>query len=479
MLRTVPVAALGLAGLVGSGRATTTRTARERASDDGTTAADAFEQVAKVAATEPDGRSFATEVGISDDGVAVAGNGGDRERANTFARDGNEWAHESILRATDGDDGDDFGETVALSGDGNVALVGARFDDDPNGGGAAYVFERAGDEWTQATKLVADDGDDDDGFGTAVSLSGDGTTALVGAGGDEDPNGRLSGSAYVFERAGGEWTQASKLAPAGGDNGDRFGRATSLSGDGTTAVVGAPEDEVDDVEFRGSAYVFERSDDGWTEAAKLTASDGESFDYFGHSVSLSADGAVLAVGATEVSPGMSTRGKAYVFERSGGTWSDGTRLTGEGRDNPDEFGSAVATFPGGNRVLVGAPDADVGDSFGAGRVHAFGPDGEGWSQVTTITPDDGDDNDRFGSSLSAAQDGTVLVGAHHDDDPNGVFAGSAYVFTGDPGGAGGSCVRDDASVDTEELRNAIRRWAAGEIDTDCLRAFIRAWARSG
>jgi len=107
-------------------------------------------------------------------------------------------------------------------------------------------------------------------------------------------------------------------------------------------------------------------------------------------------------------------------------------------------------------------------------VYVFGPDGDGWSEVAALTAADGDDNDRFGASLSSSPEGILLVGAPSDDDPTAVYGGSAYVFeTGVD-----ACPAIDDSITTDRLREAIRQWARGEIDTDCLREFITAWARS-
>ena len=158
----------------------------------------------------------------------------------------------STLSANDADGSDEFGEAIAVSGDGTIALVGAPADEDPNGSlaGSAYVFEDTGGSWRQGAKLVADDGDSFDSFGRSVAVSETADTALVGAPADEDPNGRLGGSAYVFGRRGGTWTQQGKLTPDDGSRLDRFGWTIGLSGDGSTAVVGTYSDTA------GSASVF-------------------------------------------------------------------------------------------------------------------------------------------------------------------------------------------------------------------------------
>ncbi|PSP31334.1 hypothetical protein BRC64_10530 [Halobacteriales archaeon QH_10_67_22] len=172
---------------------------------------------------------------------------------------------EAKLAAGDGDSSDAFGQGVAL--DGERALVGAADDEDPNGAeaGSAYVFERTDAGWTQAAKLVPEDGDDGDRFGYQVAL--DGTTAVVTAYRDEDPSGERGGSAYIFERTDGEWVQEAKLSAGGADNGNRFGFTLSLDGD--RALFGAPVDEDANGDDSVAAYLFERTGGEWSRVDKL------------------------------------------------------------------------------------------------------------------------------------------------------------------------------------------------------------------
>ncbi len=166
------------------------------------------------------------------------------------------------LTASDAAAGDVFGFSVALSGD--TALVGAVGDDDAGSfSGSAYVFVRSGTSWIQQAKLTASDAASNDIFGGSVALIGD--TALVGAAGDDDA-GSVSGSAYVFVRSGTTWTEQAKLTASDAAAGDRFGIAVALNG--STALVVAPND--DDAAFSsGSAYVFVRSGTTWSQQAKL------------------------------------------------------------------------------------------------------------------------------------------------------------------------------------------------------------------
>ena len=322
------------------------------------------------------------------------------------------------LLATDGAVGDRFGLSVSVSGD--TAVVGVPWDDD-NGidSGSAYVYVRDGLSWTEEAKLTASDGAADDEFGCSVSVRGD--TAVVGAYGGDD-NGPGSGSAYVFVRSGSLWTEQAKLTAADGAAGDRFGWSVSVSGD--TAIVGARYDD-DNGDDSGSAYVFVRSGSVWTEQAKLTASDGAAGDYFGSSVSVSGDTAV--VGAYWDDDNGDRSGSAYVYVRSGSspslTWTEQVKLLpGDGAAD-DRFGCSVSVS--GDMAVVGAPyDDDNGTD--SGSAYVFVRSGSTWTERAKLLPGDGAAEDWFGTSVSVSGD-TAVAGAPWDDD-NGDMSGSAYVF---------------------------------------------------
>ncbi len=199
-----------------------------------------------------------------------------------YERNGDVWTEQTELLPKNGTNGDYFGSYLALSG--NTALVGAITDKEGIGIGAAYIFVRNGAVWTQQAKLFAGDGAAHRQFGNAVAISGD--TALVGA--PYDAQGMYSGAAYVFVRNGDVWTQQAQLVP--GDDAALFGLHVALSGD--TALVGAPYSD-DNGTDSGAAYVFRRNGSNWTQEAKLLASDGEADDLFGTSVALSGDTAFV------------------------------------------------------------------------------------------------------------------------------------------------------------------------------------------
>lgn len=323
-------------------------------------------------------------------------------------------AGEHKLTASDAAADDFFGGSVSVSGD--TAVVGAHADDDGGfASGAAYVYTRPGGVWMQQQKLTASDAAAGDLFGDSVSVSGD--TVLVGAYGNDDA-GADSGSAYVFVRSGGAWTQQLKLTASDAEASNFFGFSVSVSGD--TAVVAAPFNS-DAANGSGSAYVFVRSGTAWTQQQKLTASDAAEKDYFGWSVSV--DGDMIVVGARGDSDAGQDSGSAYVFVRAGAVWTQHQKLTASDAAGGDVFGRSVSIS--GNTVVVGADQNDDA-GFQSGSAYVYVRSGGLWTQQQKLTASDAAAGDGFGHSVSASGDTTVAGAPGRDD--TGIDFGSAYVY---------------------------------------------------
>jgi cysteine-rich repeat protein len=276
-----------------------------------------------------------------------------------------------------------------------------------------YVFVRNGTSWTQQAKLLPSDGAADDEFGT-VSLFGD--TALIGAHYDDD-SGEESGSAYVFVRDGASWTQQSKLLPSDGAAHDFFGGSVSLFGD--TAVISASHDDVYGPDS-GAAYVFVRDGTNWTQQAKLLPSDGGATDYFGWGLAVFGDTALI--GARWDDDNGLDSGSAYVFVRDDMTWTQQAKLLPSDGAAGDHFGR-VALY--GDTALVGAILSDDNGSE-SGSAYVFVRNGTNWTRQAKLLPSDGAAGDFFGVGTSVSGD-VAWVGANRDDD-NGENSGAAYVF---------------------------------------------------
>lgn len=313
-------------------------------------------------------------VALSGDGnIALIGSPGynNNEGAAWVFTRGTKWFERSRLSGNGEEGAGRFGAAVALSADDSIALVGAP-QDLAMVRGAVWAFQREGalpdgDFKQQGQKLVGEHVSTDEGsFGESVALSSDGNTALIG-----DPWSNMQqGVALIFTRSQGIWTQSQVLEGEGeeGPEGQfgglgefRFGESVALSGDGSTALVGGPEDNRN----AGAIWTFERSGSGWTQQGeKLTAGDEIGEGLFGTSVALSSDANIALIGA----PGDNVLGGAWMFVRSGSTWvQEGERLAGLEESGLGDFGSAVALSAAGDTAVVGGP----ADGDGAGAAWLF------------------------------------------------------------------------------------------------------------
>ena len=387
------------------------------------------------------------------------------------------------VKPSNTDAGDSFGDAVALSGDGQTLAIGAPgedgagtgvgsdgTDDSASGAGAVYVFARTGNTWTQQAYLKASNTGVLDGFGSAVTLSSDGDTLVVGApnersaatdvdGTQGDNSLDSAGAAYVFVRSGEAWSQQAYLKSSAPEAYGYFGGSLSLAADGHTLAVGAFGEQV----VAGAVHVFERDATVWSSKAVLTASDADVNDAFGTSVALSADGRTLAVGAPWETSGAtgvdgdqtdqsaSNAGAVYMFMRLDGPWSQRAYVKASNTGTGDEFGTSVALSGDGTLLAVGAPfeasgatgvdgnqtDDSVEDG---GAVYIFTRKNNTWSQQVYLKPSAIRANDRFGSAVTLSFSGTHLaVGAPSEDgdatgiggDPsayNAIHAGAVSVF---------------------------------------------------
>jgi len=440
-----------------------------------------------------EGDGFGRSVGIADNSVVIgaighATNGNIRQgKAYVFERPTNGWVNmteTAQLTASDGAENDSYGISVSISGstvavgasrhdegesvdvgsayfyespesnttedqstqgrglvglnnyglataiDENTAVVGAPFEEAAKG--AAYVLERNGNEWTTVARLTASDGADRDFFGGSVAVSG--SVIAVSARSHETNGNRLQGKVYVFERPANGWediTETAQLTSSDGAASDFFGVSMSISGN--TVVVGATGQDVDGIQNKGKAYVFEQPENGWgnmTETAQLTASDGATSDAFGSVLSIS--GNVVAVGAAlHDVEGIQNQGKAYVFERPESGWANMTetaQLTASDGAESDNFGSPIVIS--GNTVIAGARSHDTDGNLNQGKAYVFERPENGWANMTEtaqLTASDGAENAVFSSEL-ALSDSIALVGDPSGDVGGNINQGKVYIF---------------------------------------------------
>lgn len=355
---------------------------------------------------------FGQAVAVSGQTSVVGAPADDTPEANSgsatvYLRSGTDWTPQATLIAADHHTGDQLGYSVDLDGD--TAVVGAPFDN-PDGvvdAGAAYVFVRSGGTWTQQAKLSPNGASAGDSFGWAVALRGN--VAVVTA--PDADRGDRHGAAYVFLRSGTTWSQRAVVRPTDRPAGG-FGLSVAMDQD--TVVVG----QYGPATFPGAAYVFVGSGSNWTQQARLTASDGRGQDFFGAAVDVSVD--IVVVGAKFDTAGKPYSGSAYVFARTGASWTEQAKLLASDAHPDDELGTSVAVQ--GDTAVVGAYNYPVAPFASAGgAAYVFTSSGGAWAQRQRLLAPDENGNIHFG--IAAALDGrTILVGAFWDG------SGSAYVY---------------------------------------------------
>ncbi|MBU4154499.1 MAG: hypothetical protein KKD63_16635 [Proteobacteria bacterium] len=355
-----------------------------------------------------------------DDGGYLSGS------AYIYKRAGETFIQQAKLIADDAAAYDHFGNSVAISGD--TVIVGAYGNDDGcESSGAAYIFKRDGDVWTQQAKLTAGDGTAYDYFGWSVAIIGD--TAIVGAYGDDD-GGESSGAAYIFKLEGATWTQISKLTANDAMAYDYFGYSVAL--DSGSSIVGAWGKD-DNGSESGAAYIF----DSMGEQTKLMANDGHAYDFFGFSVSICGNHAI--VGAYGDDDGGIDSGAAYIFS-SASPWKQRAKLTGSNAGAYAYFGytvvigSITGQFPqlpqlvGDLYAAVGAPGYNTGSTpSGTGAMYMYRGYDTLWLLQNVLSASNAASGDRFGSSIGISN-GDAIVGAPKSDIA-GLDSGSAYIFS--------------------------------------------------
>ena len=339
-----------------------------------------------------------------------------------------QWLEQQKLTAMDGAFQAEFGISVAINPvDSNLVIIGAWRDSEIEyEAGSAYIFrfDPQTSLWVEEQKLIGSGADFLDKFGTSVAIWGD--VAMVGSWLDDDPD-PDTGSVYVFQYDldSGTWNEVQKLIPLDWELSGRFGRSVSLQGD--TAVIGSPTNH--EVGFQGgAAYVYRFDPDGsgqWVQEQKLVASDGDDNDIFGWSVSLDGDVALIGAYADEVGP-LFGAGSAYVFRFNGSQWVQEQKLTASDPASENWFGWSVSLK--GDLAVIGAPlDDDYANASGSSYVFTF--DGKQWNETAKLRYEQVQDVHTFG--ISVATDGEhVIVGANFTTVDEQALAGAAYVYGG-------------------------------------------------
>ncbi|MCU0851460.1 MAG: FG-GAP repeat protein [Candidatus Thermoplasmatota archaeon] len=372
--------------------------------------------------TIPDGAIdfFGGDIALDGDTALIAAPGDDNLNGSVYvftrvwSCDGATWIQQQKLTPSDPGVNDCFGVRVALQGD--TALIGASDElsqDDP---GAVYVFTRSGTNWTEQQILTPPDGDPLDLFADPAL---DGDTAIIGALWDDDM-GVDAGAAYVFTRTGTTWAQQAKFYPTDAAAGEWFGYSIDLDGD--TALI-STYDWWNDTVTPGAAYVFTRTGTTWTQQAKLVGSDTLPGDTFGIDVALDDDTAI--VGAVNDCEQGDYSGSVFVFTRTGSTWVQEAKLLQSNGTKYDWFGNSVSLE--GDTALIAAPNEEEGNIDARGAAYVFTRTGTTWTEKQRLIASDGIRFDYFSGPLCLNGD-TAFFGAVWATYGQGPNSGSVYVF---------------------------------------------------
>ncbi len=370
--------------------------------------------VGYVKATTESPNGFGREVALSADGntFAVAG----IHEVYVFSRVDGVWQQQAVLTESASVYTSGFTGVLSLSGNGDVLAVGASEEAliRPEGeeaqssdqrAGAVYLYYRDNEQWIYQARLVSDNIAGHDKFGTAISLSSDGSLLAVGAPSvtlEGTSSTEVIGAVYLFEQSQSTWQQKHFIRGEGGS----FGSSVDISYEGDALAVGAMHHEM-----TGSAYVFTPTDEGWQQQAFLKANDADPSDWFGTSITIDATGDTLAVGAPYFNFGdprlSGPIGATYVFQKMDGMWQQEIRLNATWQG--DAFGRDIELTGDGNTLMVSSQGAS---NNGIGFVAVYDRADDVWMESTRVTASNAERSDDFGDSLSLSNDGdTLVVGA--------------------------------------------------------------------
>ena len=432
-----------------------------------------------------DGNTLAISSGDDSNATGINGDQTNNSAAASgavyvFIRNGSTWSQQAYIKASNTFTSYQFGASVSLSDDGNTLAVGQTGDksnstgvngDDSrywlgNGGyGSAFIFTRSGSTWSQKAYLKASNPDVNDSFGESVSISGDGMTLAVGASGedgaytqsgfDENDNSASSaGAVYVFALIDSTWSQQAYLKDSNSLN-DNFGDHLSLSDDGDTLAISRIGWDAGVGGAAGSVLVFYRTGTTWDQVsnqyvyANLIASNPDSQDRFGDSLSLSGDGNTLAVaapsedsnatgiGGDQSNNSLTNSGAVYIFTRSGNSWSQQAYIKSSSTDDRDYFGTSVSLSDDGNTLAASSyledgnaigmgGDTSNNSAINSGAVFVFSRTGSSWSEIDYVKSNNTEAGDCFGKnsgSVSISDDGKTLAVGNYCDDSNATGIG--------------------------------------------------------
>lgn len=332
------------------------------------------------------------------------------------------------LISSDNNLGDYFGYALDISDNGDVMVVGSYGADSVNTDtGAIFVLTKVENNWVETAKLTASDATTNDYFGYDVAISGDGNTIIAGSPLESDADVQ-AGAIYVFKKTNGVWSQTKKIVSTSAGYLDRLGVSCSIDTLGTRMAVGAAWKSSNWSWYSGAIFVFRLENDIWVEEATLTSSTNETYGLLGRSVGIDGSGSFIVAGCSYEDVVGSDSGSAYVFTRVNNSWSQTKRLIPSDGSAGSFFGEAIAISGDGSTVVVGAwRDDDLGSDTGA--IYIFDNKSGLWIQRVKLKPSDVVSGVRFGSSVNISPDGNTVIAGAYRSNFKGNNSGAAYIFT--------------------------------------------------
>lgn len=309
-----------------------------------------------------------------------------------------------------------FGSSISISADGSTVIAGGYGNEQSKG--AAYVFTREGNSWDLQAKLISDDCElDDDNlrtkrFGWAVAISGNGDIAAITKYGIYN----VEKSVYIFTREENSWTEQTRILPPDTCSDDSFGHSLAISADGSVLIIGAPRNNLS----KGAVYIYTRKGNSWNLQTELTDTSPKAYNNFGCSVAISSDGSVAVIGSFGKSPDKSF---VHIFSKNEHKWHMCAKLKNPINSPVSVFGHTVAISGDGSVIAAGLT---YKEEYTKGIVYVFAKVGDVWVQKNKLKSDNEELQDKFGYSISISEDGNIIVvGASGEIS----FRGCAYVFT--------------------------------------------------
>lgn len=364
--------------------------------------------------------AFGEKIELSVDGktALIASN----DQVYVFEHTASKWALTGRLSDPQSNEDNRFGDGIALSGNGNVALVGAPYKN--TNIGMAYVFTRTASGWTLTGEILNPEPDEGDSFGDGVALNANGRIAIIGASGDVSSALGGIGEAYVFTLIADDWTHIGTLPnPEPFDLG-ALGRTVTLSTNGRVALLGAASSNASIGSYVGEAYVFEQTSSGWIEASRLVNPEPDRYDYFGDAIALSGNGRTALIGAPyDEAANSLNAGEAYIFTSSNDGWEHTTTLSNPNPTRYDLFGKPVALDDNGDTALISSSNTTA---EGRGEISIFSRTNSEWRYTGKLSNPEPDEDEVFGNSVALSGNGrTALVGVSSTNPPTG----EVYAFT--------------------------------------------------